>query len=164
MVINKCYKESFSVIGKKGTSEDGRGYIADLWKKANHDIRDVLPLAKRNKNGNLIGCWGIRNDKSMKFKEWDKEGFYLAGVEVENDAVAPYGWIKWTLPASNYVYIKVEGKTSEALAEAKKYIDEKGLEACGAYQEFMAPEETGQLYIFIPVNEKNVFFFPGQKK
>lgn len=163
MVINKCYKAAFSVIGKKGTTEDGEGFIANLWKKANHDMRDVLPLAKRDKKGQLAGCWGLMSDNSMKFREWKDgtKGLYLAGVEVQDDAVAPYGWVKWTVPASNYVYIRVEGKTKDAIEEAKTYIDQKGLIISGAHHEYMNPAETGQLYLFFPVKDKEAFFFPA---
>ncbi len=165
MIINKCYKDSFSVIGKKGDTNEGSGMIASLWKKANHDMPDVMPLAKRGKKGVLAGCWGLRSVYSIKFKEWenDEKGLYLAGVEVSDDAVAPYGWVKWTVPASNYVYIKVEGPSKDAVAAAEAYIQEKKLDRAGAYFEYMAPEETGQLYLFFPVAERNVFFFPGKK-
>lgn len=31
MKINKCVKESFTVIGKEGSTNDGDGFIQKLW-------------------------------------------------------------------------------------------------------------------------------------
>lgn len=38
---------------------------------------------------------------SRSFNPWYdfSEGLYLAGVECENDAKAPNGWAKWTIPS-----------------------------------------------------------------
>lgn len=163
MVINKCSKAAFSVIGKKGSTADGEKFITALWEKANRDISEVMPLAKRSRQGLMISCWGLRSDSSMNFGEWenDTDGLYLAGVEVKDDALAPFGWTKWTIPASNYVYIKVDGKQKAAVREAREYIEKKGLEITGAYHEYMNPMEPGQLYLFFPVKDKEKFVFPA---
>lgn len=36
MKIEKCTKESFVVIGKEGTTNDGNGFIQKLWDDANY--------------------------------------------------------------------------------------------------------------------------------
>ncbi|WP_394854992.1 hypothetical protein [Clostridium lamae] len=33
MEINKCIKESFSVIGKEGSTNEGNGFIQRLWQE-----------------------------------------------------------------------------------------------------------------------------------
>ncbi|GLC83382.1 hypothetical protein LBYZC6_54960 [Lacrimispora brassicae] len=58
MEIKKCVKESFSVIGKEGSTSDGKGFIQKLWADANADFAEVAPLAKKDENGNLLGIWG----------------------------------------------------------------------------------------------------------
>ena len=34
MKIESCIKESFSVIGKEGSTEDGAGFVQNLWADA----------------------------------------------------------------------------------------------------------------------------------
>ena len=92
MEINKCIKESFSVIGKEGSTNDGEGFIEKLWQKANGNFQEVAALAKRDEQGNIIGIWGAMSDLSHQFKPWEdnfSKGLYLAGVEVVDDAEAP---------------------------------------------------------------------------
>ena len=38
MKIEKCKKESFTVIGKEGSTSDGEGFIQKLWDDANDSI------------------------------------------------------------------------------------------------------------------------------
>lgn len=64
MEIKKCVKESFSVIGKEGSTKDGAG--------ENHFT----------------------------------EGLYLAGVEAADEVEPPAGWVKWTVPGYEYLYVK----------------------------------------------------------
>ena len=42
MDIKKCTKESFSVIGKEGSTNDGDGFIDKLWVNANNHYKDRL--------------------------------------------------------------------------------------------------------------------------
>ena len=47
MNINKCIKESFVVIGKEGSTNDGAGFIQNLWEDANSHFHEVEQLAKK---------------------------------------------------------------------------------------------------------------------
>ncbi|WP_373889721.1 hypothetical protein [Paludicola sp. MB14-C6] len=47
MDIQKCVKESFTVIGKEGTTNDGQGFIDKLWEDANSHFNEVEHLAKK---------------------------------------------------------------------------------------------------------------------
>jgi hypothetical protein len=90
--IKKCVKESFSVIGKEGSTNDGKGFIQKLWADANSNFAEVVSLAKKDENGNLLGIWGAMSDLSRSFNPWEEnftKGLYLAGVEVMDNAKAP---------------------------------------------------------------------------
>ena len=58
MNVNKCIKESFTVIGKEGSTRDGEGFIRRLWEDANSHFAEVQHLAKKDENGGLAGIWG----------------------------------------------------------------------------------------------------------
>lgn len=152
MEINRCVKESFSVIGKEGSTKDGEGFIQRLWEDANHHFSEVSHLAKRDANGNIGGIWGVMSDFSRSFLPWEEQftkGLYLAGVEVIDKAQAPAGWVKWTIPGYEYLYVKCteENIFSKVLA----YMEEQGLKLAGAVHDFNCPEENGQGYMFFPI-------------
>lgn len=64
-------------------------------------------LAKKDENGNIRRIWGAMSDFSRSFNPWEdfNKGFYLAGVECNDDAEAPNGWAKLKMhckqPADN---------------------------------------------------------------
>lgn len=94
MEIKRYIKNTFSVIGKEGSTNDGDGFIQRLWGEANSQFAEVEHLAKRNEAGNLAGIWGAMSDFSHSFRPWEEDyskGVYLAGVEVADEAVAPEG-------------------------------------------------------------------------
>ena len=74
MNVNKCIKESFTVIGKEGSTRDGEGFIRRLWEDANSHFAEVQHLAKKDENGGLAGIWGAMSDFSRSFRPWE-EGF-----------------------------------------------------------------------------------------
>lgn len=143
-------KAAFSVIGRLGSTKDGAGFIQKLWQEANSRFGEVAHLAKRDGSGNFSGFWGLMSDEAMKFRPWEdnfSRGLYLAGVEVEDDAQAPEGWVKWTSPA--YEYLTAEAGP-QALSETLEYMKEQGMELAGAVYDFTDPA-TGENYQYIPV-------------
>lgn len=152
MEVKRCVKESFSVIGKEGSTKDGAGFMQRLWEEANSHFDEVAHLAKRDENGNIEGIWGAMSDFSRSFKPWENqftEGLYLAGVEVLEEAKAPAGWVKWTIPGYEYLYVKC---TEDNIFEKMlAYIKEQGLELKGAVHDFNCPKENGQGYMFFPI-------------
>ncbi len=165
MVINRCHKKAFTVIGKKGSTNEGPGFTGELWKRANESMEEILPLIKRDNKGTPVGCWGIRSDMSGELGEWENgEGLYLAGVEVKDDAPAPLGWTKWTVPESNYISIRVEGTKAAAVKEATAYIERLSITISGAYHEYMNPLVPGQVFLFFPVHEEKKDFVFTQPK
>lgn len=152
--INKCTKSSFSVIGKEGSTKDGNDFISKLWQDANNHFSEVEALAKKDENGNILGVWGLMSDFSKSFNTWEDNlstGLYLAGVEVKDGVEAPSGWVKWTAPAYEYLYIKVVGDYRENLSYVLEYMKVNDIKLAGAIFDYNCPEENGQPYLFFPI-------------
>ena len=151
MKIERCIKESFAVIGKEGSTLDGPNFIQKLWEDANAHFGEVQHLAKKDKQGKLLGIWGAMSDFSRSFKPWEEDfskGLYLAGVECSHDAEAPEGWIKWTIPGYEYLYTEAEDE--HTFSRMLDYIKSNGLTLAGAVYDFTCPE-TGKNYMFFPI-------------
>ena len=153
MQIEKVVKESFVVIGKEGSTSDGDGFIQRLWLDANTHFEEIAHLVKKDENGNLVGIWGAMSDKTHSFMPWEnnfKEGLYLAGAECLDDAQAPVGWIKWVVPA--YEYLRVENDAEDAFAQTLRYMNERNIALVGAVHDFTCPQ-TGKNYMFFPIRK-----------
>ena len=150
MKIEKRIKASFSVIGKEGSTLDGQGFVQKLWADANAHFDEVQPLAKKDGNGNLAGIWGAMSDCSHSFKPWEEnfsKGLYLAGVECTDDAQAPEGWTKWTIPG--YEYLCAEVESASTFSDVLAYMSANNIALAGAVHDFTCP-----------VNGKNYMYFP----
>lgn len=151
MNINKCIKESFVVIGKEGSTNDGAGFIQNLWKDANSHFHEVERLAKKDDKGNIVGIWGAMSDFSRAFKPWEDgftKGLYLAGVEVLDTSEAPAGWTKWVIPGYEYIYVECE--SGDTFSEVINYMNENKISLVGAVHDFTCTE-TGKSYLFFPI-------------
>lgn len=99
--------------------------------------------------------WGLMSDFSKSFKPWEynfTKGLYLAGVEViETDDKIPSGFVKWTVPSAEYLYIKVDGDYMTAFKNVLTYMNENNIELVGAVFDYICPKENGQLYLFFPI-------------
>jgi hypothetical protein len=152
MKMEKVVKESFVVIGKEGSTSDGDGFIQRLWLETNTHFGEIAHLVKKDENGNLVGIWGAMSDITHSFMPWAdfKDGLYLAGVECIDDAQAPVGWVKWIVPA--YEYICVENDAEDAFAQTLRYMNERNIALVGAVHDFTCPR-TGKNYLFFPIRE-----------
>ena len=152
MKIENCIKQSFSVIGKEGSTEEGQGFTQRLWADANSHFGEVAALAKKDENGDLVGVWGAMTDFSRSFNPWDDfcRGLYLAGVECEDGAEAPEGWVKWTVPGYEFLRVKVEG--DDTFSKMIAYLEEKNIPIVGAVHDFTDPK-TGENYMFFPIRK-----------
>lgn len=151
MNMEKCMKEAFAVIGKEGSTEDGPGFVQNLWTDANTHFAEVAHLAKKDENGNLVGIWGAMTDFSRSFLPWEdgfSRGLYLAGVECVDDAQAPEGWVKWNVPG--FEYLRVECDHDGVFPEMIDYLWENGILLAGAVHDFTCPQ-TGKNYMYFPV-------------
>lgn len=150
MELKTRKKEAFTVIGKLGSTKDGEGFIQNLWQEANSRFDEVSRLAKRDDSGNFSGFWGLMSDEGMNFRPWEdnfSRGLYLAGVETEDTAQAPEGWVKWTSPA--YEYLVAEAGP-QAFSQTLESMKEQGMELAGAVYDFTDPE-TGKSYQYFPI-------------
>lgn len=146
-------KESFAVIGREGSTEEGTGFVQRLWADANAHFPEVAHLAKKDENGNLAGIWGTMSDFSRSFLPWEDDfskGLYLAGVECPKDAVPPEGWTKWIIPG--YEYIAAEGDGEALFPEMIAYLQEHNIPLAGAVHDFTCPK-TGKNYMLFPVRK-----------
>lgn len=149
--IERCLKETFVVIGKEGSTNDGEGFIKKLWENANSSFNEVSHLAKRDANGNILGIWGTMSDSSHSFNPWQNDfsqGLYLAGVECNDNSEAPEGWTKWIIPGYEYLYAENEG--NDTFSDVLRYMKENSISLSGAVHDFNCPE-TGKGYIFFPI-------------
>ena len=152
MKINKSVKESFTVIGKEGSTSDGEAFISKLWENANAHFGEVEHLEKKDENGNLCGLWGAMSDFSRSFMPWEgfSRGLYLAGVECNDEAEAPDGWTKWRIPGYEYIYVECEGK--DVFQKVLEYLKDNGIPLVGAVQDFTSPQ-TGKNYMYFPIKK-----------
>lgn len=151
MKIEKRTKEAFVVIGKEGSTADGPGFIQKLWADANGHFDQVAALAKLDDDGKLVGIWGAMSDPSRSFLPWEdnfSRGLYLAGVECGEDAEAPTGWVKWTIPGYEYLCAQCEGE--DTFSDVLEYMANQKITLVGAVHDFTDPA-SGQNYMFFPI-------------
>ena len=152
MNITQKRKPAFSVIGKEGSTEQGPGFIQQLWADANGHFGEVAALAKKDENGNPVGVWGAMTDCGRHFQPWEdgfSKGLYLAGVECEDDALPPVGWTKWTVPGFEYLVAEV-GPDGNTFAAMLDYLNGQHLSLAGAVHDFTDPA-TGKNYMYFPI-------------
>ena len=112
MHIEIINKDSFCVIGKEGSTDMGTGFIQKLWNEANTHFNEISNLVKRDDEEKPLACWGAMSDFSISFMPWENNftrGKYLAGAECLDEALAPEGWVKWTVPGFKYIKIRWDG-------------------------------------------------------
>ena len=153
MKFQQIEKASFCVIGKVGSTLDGEGFVQKLWADANSHFAEVAALAKTDDQGKLVGIWGAMSDLSGSFLPWENGftvGKYLAGIECREDAEAPAGWTKWTVPGYLYYAVKCENETT--FPDMIRYLSENKISLAGAVHDFTCPS-TGENYMFFPVKK-----------
>ena len=153
MKIESCIKESFSIIGKEGSTADGPGFVQSLWAEANAHFAEVAHLAKKDENGNLVGIWGAMTDFSRTFHPWENgfsKGLYLAGAECWDDAQPPEGWTRWTVPGFEYLRVACDHDT--VFPEMIAYFQEHNMTLAGAVHDFTYPQ-TGSNYMYFPIRK-----------
>lgn len=151
MEVQTCVMDSFAVVGKEGSTNDGKDFVQRLWKDANDHFSEVADLAKKDEQGNPVGFWGAMSDFSHSYKPWEDnftKGLYLAGVEVKDEAEAPKGWVKWVIPTFEYLYVQNESPST--FSDVVDYLNKNEISLVGAVQEFNCPE-TGHVFLFFPI-------------
>ena len=108
-------------------------------------------VMKKDENGNLVGIWGAMSDCSHSYKPWEdnfSKGLYLAGVECVDDAEAPQGWTKWTIPGFEYICIETENENT--FAEVLSYMNANNIALVGAVHDYTCPL-NGKNYMYFPI-------------
>lgn len=149
-----------AVIGKCGKSTDDEGFVQKLWEEANGHFNEVEALAKKDENGKVAACWGAMSDMGLNFKPWEdwfKTGLYLAGVEVNEDAIAPEGWTKWVMPERDYLVVSVDMKDYSNTFNHYVWfkLDFLLYDLVGAACDYTIPE-TGENFIYFPVQKREM--------
>lgn len=151
MIPEKITVNAFCVIGKPGSTEEGPGTVQRLWKEANEHFSEVAPLAKKNADGQLAGFWGAMSRMDMSFQPWEDDfskGLYLAGVEAEEDALAPAGWKKWIVPG--FECLKAPADGPDTFRSMIAWMQENSYELVAAVQDFTDPA-TGKSFMLFPI-------------
>lgn len=148
---------AFSIIGKEGSTKEGKVFIQRLVKEATEHFADVKDLGTKLSDGNYAGFWGAMSDFSHSLAPWENnfsEGLYLYGLQCPIDAKAPKGWIKWNIPARDYFEKEVTMDTYQKtfFAMVQYYIPVEGYKLAGAAFDFNDPK-TGKLYIYFPIEK-----------
>lgn len=151
--IKEISKGSFTVIGKEGSTRDGEGFIQRLWQEADSHFDEIADLVIKDEAGRPVGIWGAMTDFSRSFKPWDdfNRGLYLAGAECRDDAEAPAGWVKWVLPA--YEYLVVEREGDNTFSDMWQYMKENNIPLAGAVYDHSCPR-TGKDYMYFPIRKR----------
>ena len=144
-----------TIIGQEGFCTKEKNVVQDLWKQANLRFSEVADIAMKNADGSFVGFWGAMSDETMSFLPWTDDfskGWYLAGIEVDEDTVVPAGWAKWIMPARKYLVTEV---SPDSYAETFRnvinhLIPELGMKLVGAVCDFTEPA-TGQNKLFFPL-------------
>ncbi|MBP5727717.1 MAG: AraC family transcriptional regulator, partial [Clostridia bacterium] len=71
--------------------------------------------------------------------------------EYGDDAEAPEGWVKWVIPA--YDYLKVEREGNNTFSEMWQYMKANGIPLAGAVHDYSCPR-TGKDYMFFPIRKR----------
>lgn len=140
---------SFSVIGMEGSTQDGNDtMVSTLWTHANEHFKEVVSLAKRDESGNT-SVWGLMTNFARTFAPWEEnfsQGFYLAGVAVDDAAEPPAGWVKWTVPGWRYRCTPMTDETT--FFSALQELQTQGYTLAGAVQECFDGTSGGVLLMY----------------
>ncbi len=155
MNIKKCTLEPFVVIGLVKENNGMYDTNSALWEELNRKGQSIRHLAKKDDDGDIMGAWGLLSNDKTPFRPTANplaKTLYMAGLEVEDNAKAPKGFVKWIVPGGDFLYAPVEEQKMSTLGQILLWAKENGLEPNGYPYDFMPPD-GGMMYIFLPVKE-----------
>lgn len=152
--VNRVDLPTLYVIGKEGTglAEEGPSWVPLLWDQMNSHFEELIDLLAGYEMKDLQ-LWGLMSDGEHWLEPWQKEGKYLAGVQVSADAKPPEGWVRWEIPPMSYLTVKasadkIEEATSLMLGDI--FPLEK-IELAGAIHEHYLPHfAEGEVELYFP--------------
>ena len=144
MILRREILPAFAVIGMEGSTQEGEGFVARLWTKANARFDEIAPLISGTPR-----LWGLMTGPNRDFMPWEdgfSRGLYLAGVEAPLDAQPPEGWAKWISPAYEYAVCPMD--SPDSFAQALADLAKEGLSLAGAAYDHNA---DGQSLVYLPI-------------
>lgn len=154
MEIKLIEKPSFSVCGIEGSTNDGDGFIQNLYKR--------LFTEKKVPIGNEV--YGLMSNFDEFLAPWENlnKGLYLAGVIVPSEFDVPEGYTKWDVPAHSYICCLVdEGKYMDYLNHIYYYyLDYNRYDLVGAIFDYNL---DGKDYLLFPVEKRPLFIHKDDK-
>ena len=145
MILRREILPAFAVIGMEGSTQEGEGFVARLWTKANARFDEIAPLISGTPR-----LWGLMTGPNRDFMPWEdgfSRGLYLAGVEAPLDAQPPEGWAKWISPAYEYAVCPMD--SPDSFAQALADLAKEGLSLAGAAYDHNA---DGQSLVYLPIS------------
>lgn len=148
----------FTVIGKEGNGQatEADSWVPLLWDQLNQHFEELAGLIDASQMENLH-LWGLMSDKYQWLAPWQKEGRYLAGVQVKPDAIAPAGWIKWQMPPLEFLTIRTSGDKIDQATQLMlgDIFDLEKVELAGAVQEHYLPSfSENEVELYFPIEER----------
>lgn len=156
--VNRIDMPTIFVIGKEGSglAEEGPSWVPMLWDQMNSHFDEIIELLADQEMKDLH-LWGLMSDREHWLDPWQREGRYLAGVQVPEAAIPPEGWVRWELPPMSYLTVKasaekIEDATNLMLGEIFPL---KNLELTGAIHEHYLPHfAEGEVELYFPFKAK----------
>lgn len=157
--VQKVRLPAFAVIGKlgDGLAEDGSSWVPPLWETANNHFEELGAVVNQ-KELTEIRMWGLMSDSTAWLTPWQAVGCYLAGMEVPADTPTPPGWIRWNLPAMEYLIVKTNTQDLVAITEKMltEIIPQQGETLAAAIQEYYEPDfAAGEVVLYFPTRILN---------
>lgn len=141
---------AFSVIGREGSTREGKDIVSRLWRDAESHLSEIRPVVKLSGGAPLY--WGLMSDFSRSFLPWENdfsEGLYLAGFELgDPNLIPPEGWAKWDVPAQKYWIKEIQGDYQAAFRAGLVELQGCGYQLVGAVFDHT---EAGKNCLYYPV-------------
>ena len=145
-----------AILGRLGRqqSDETSTWIQLLWFEFEQYLTELQPLFTQPLTEETVDCWGISSDQDTFLAPPEKEGLYLAGIQVKKGTVAPKGWTYWEIPDQDYLVLKTNvllvDQTVKELFEV--ILPKEQVTLTGAIQEFYAATDTpGELWLYCPI-------------
>lgn len=153
--INRVQSPNFYVIGKegRGLAEESSSWVPLLWDQMNQHFEEIAGLIDATDMSQLY-LWGLMSDGEHWLEPWQKEGRYLAGVQVPAEAVPPLGWIRWEIPTMTYLTIKTDAERIDEATQLMlgQVFPLEKVELAGAVQEHYLPSfSEGEVELYFPI-------------
>lgn len=153
-VIRKELPE-FTVIGKegRGLASEAASWVPELWELANRDFAELAQTMSETPV-EAVELWGLMSDANHWLDPWQETGRYLAGMQVPNDVTEPIDWVKWVIPAMEYLVVKTNEANLEMMTEKmfEDILPQEKVQLVGAIQEHYLPTfEAGEVELYFPI-------------